>query len=81
MKTAKRNKPEPTFDPMLPFSEVARRLGVSGHMVASLVDAGHLHAFRPGPGMNRRVWESDLERFIQSRREKNYRETPLSSAN
>lgn len=48
---------------MLTFAEVGKRLGVSGHTVRKMVDAGVLHAFAPEPGMARRVWESDLDEF------------------
>jgi hypothetical protein len=54
-------------DRMLSFAEVARRLGVSGHMVTDLVDSGELLAFVPAENKNRRIWESELRRYRVSK--------------
>jgi excisionase family DNA binding protein len=54
-------------DKMLSFAEVARRLGVSGHTVADMVRAAELTAFTPAAGKHRRIWESELARYRQSK--------------
>jgi excisionase family DNA binding protein len=54
-------------DKMLSFAEVARRLGISGHMVTDLVDSGELHAFTPGVGKHRRIWATELVRYRRSK--------------
>lgn len=51
---------EDEIDKMLSFAEVARRLGVSGHMVTDLVESGELVAFVPAENKHRRIWESEL---------------------
>ena len=56
-------------DQMLSFAEVARRLGVCGHMVTDMVEAGELKAFEPSPGKRKRIWASELSRYRQSKRE------------
>ena len=56
-------------DEMLSFAEVARRLGVCGHMVSDLVAAGELRAFEPSSGKRKRIWNSELLRYRQSKRE------------
>lgn len=56
-------------DQMLSFAEVARRLGVCGHMVTDMVQSGQLKAFEPSPGKRKRIWSSELARYRQSKRE------------
>lgn len=57
-------------DKMLSFAEVARRLGVSGHMVTDIVDSGEIAAFTPATGKHRRIWQSELARYRKSKFEK-----------
>lgn len=55
---------QPRELPTLTVSAAARRIGVSPRTVSRWVDAGRLACFRmPGTGI-RRLFESDVERFV-----------------
>ena len=56
-------------DKLLPVSIVAERLGVCAQSIYNLIVAGDLLAVRIGPIAGTRIYESEIERFLQARKE------------